>query len=433
MRRNWPMIVPPYSREPLPDARSTNASRPRSWRVSALLRELLLDDVLRRDARVVVAGLQERVEAPHAVPADERVLRASSCSAWPMCSSPVTFGGGNAMTKRLALARAGVRRRRGPRPPRSAASAPRRPRACTAAPSRESLGRSGRGARRLCAAGAAGLPGTATILCESRRIGSRVARRAQGTILPAADVWLGWPGGKRSLEQKITRAIPPVRPGRAPRPADGSSSLRGPEDWTYVWLAVALTFVIAATGILVPWSRLARWTYIVPPLAYFVVVALLREASDGSVSGYAPLALLPVVWIALNLGRAQVAIGIAVGTSVFVLPLIVGDPESYTTSDWQRAVLWAAVAAIVGFSVESLMRDKRAHTRQARDHERTMAAIARCHACSDGRDRCANAHLQCDARASPRQASPRSGSPTARASWSSQVGRALIRDCRGFA
>ena len=38
-------------------------------------RERLLDDVLRRDARVVVAGLPERVEAAHAVPADQHVLQ----------------------------------------------------------------------------------------------------------------------------------------------------------------------------------------------------------------------------------------------------------------------------------------------------------------------------------------------------------------------
>ena len=149
-----------------------------------------------------------------------------------------------------------------------------------------------------------------------------------------------------------------------------------PDEWTYVWIATALTVVIAAIGVLTPWSRLPRWTFVVPPLAYFVVVALLREANDGSVSGYAPLALLPVVWIALNLGRREVALGIGVGASVFVLPLLVGDPESYTTSDWRRALLWTAVAAIVGFSVEAIMQDKRSQTRIAREHERRIAAIA---------------------------------------------------------
>ena len=149
-----------------------------------------------------------------------------------------------------------------------------------------------------------------------------------------------------------------------------------PEDWTPVLVAAVLTVVIAATAVLVPWSRLPRWTYILPPLAYFIVVAVLRQANEGSVSGYAPLALLPVVWIALNLGRREVAIGIGVGAAVLVLPLLVGDPEQYTTSDWRRAILWTAVATIVGFSVESLVREMRTQTRIARDQERTIAAVA---------------------------------------------------------
>src|SRR5262249_62320247 len=41
---------------------------------AALRDQLLLDDVLGRDAGMVVPGLPERVEAPHAMPADEAVL-----------------------------------------------------------------------------------------------------------------------------------------------------------------------------------------------------------------------------------------------------------------------------------------------------------------------------------------------------------------------
>ena len=149
-----------------------------------------------------------------------------------------------------------------------------------------------------------------------------------------------------------------------------------PDDWTPVAIAAVLTLVIAASGVLLPWSRMPRWTYIVPPLAYFVVVACLRQANEASASGYAPLALLPVVWIALNLGVREVAIAIGVGTSVFVLPLLVGDPDRYSHDDWRRAILWTAVAAIVGFSVESIVREKRAQTRIAREQQRTIAAVA---------------------------------------------------------
>src|SRR4029078_9741768 len=124
----------------------------------------------------------------------------------------------------------------------------------------------------------------------------------------------------RGLESKITRRFLPFAAGGLV--SLGTTALPPrPSDWSYVWVATALTLVIAAVGVLTPWSQLPRWTYIFPPLAYFVVVALLREASDGSVSGYAPLALLPVVWIALNLGPREGGRGIGGGETVSLLPL----------------------------------------------------------------------------------------------------------------
>ena len=156
-----------------------------------------------------------------------------------------------------------------------------------------------------------------------------------------------------------------------------------PDDLGLIALAAALTIAIAAVGILTPWSRLPRWTYLLPPLAYFMVVALLRHSSEGSVSGYAPLALLPVVWVALNLGRREVSIAICSSAAVFVLPLLVGDPSTYGAGEWRRAILSSAVAAIVGFAIESLVRNKRQQAREARlqaaaiaEHEETMVTIA---------------------------------------------------------
>ncbi len=72
MRRNWTMILPPYSRSHS-QTRASNASRPSSCRVRPSRCEVLLDRVLRRDAGVVVARLEEDVEALHPLHADEGV------------------------------------------------------------------------------------------------------------------------------------------------------------------------------------------------------------------------------------------------------------------------------------------------------------------------------------------------------------------------
>ena len=72
MRRNWLRIFPPYSWSHS-QTRSSNASRPISDARRALGDQGLLDHVLRRDAGMVVARLEQRVEALHALRPDDRV------------------------------------------------------------------------------------------------------------------------------------------------------------------------------------------------------------------------------------------------------------------------------------------------------------------------------------------------------------------------
>src|SRR5262249_38899535 len=69
--------------------------------------------------------------------------------------------------------------------------------------------------------------------------------------------------------------------------------------------ATVLTVLIAVAVLTLPWSRFPRITYVLPALAYFVVIGLLRGAQGGAASGYVPLAILPVLWIALTLGRRE--------------------------------------------------------------------------------------------------------------------------------
>ncbi len=94
-RFSWLTMVPPLS--------AFQAQTALQERLAAelapvlLLRlQLALDDHLRGDARVVRAGLPEHVASAHA---HQRTRMSWSVllSAWPMCSEPVTFGGGITM------------------------------------------------------------------------------------------------------------------------------------------------------------------------------------------------------------------------------------------------------------------------------------------------------------------------------------------------
>jgi diguanylate cyclase (GGDEF)-like protein len=193
-------------------------------------------------------------------------------------------------------------------------------------------------------------------------MGARIAESPLKKFLLAADS-RRMEAATESLERKIQRRFAPF--AAVALLAIATTALPPqPANWAFVEIAAGLTVAIAATAVLVPWSRMPRSTYVVPPLAYFGVVALLGAAS-GSLSGYAPLALLPVVWIALNLGRTEVALAGMAGCSLFVVPLVAGGGHS--AGEVRRVILWVAVAAIVGFSLESLVRDKRRQAREARE------------------------------------------------------------------
>jgi diguanylate cyclase (GGDEF)-like protein len=151
-----------------------------------------------------------------------------------------------------------------------------------------------------------------------------------------------------------------------PLPPDGDRPVA-------VLLAVGLTALIVATVVLAPWHRLPRFAEAVPPLAYFVVIALLRESQGGAVSGYSALAMLPVFWLALYGTRSDLAIGIAGLAAMFFAPLVLLGAPDYPSMEWRRALLWICVAPIVGYTVQALVAELRS---RAEDARRTLAYMA---------------------------------------------------------
>ena len=123
--------------------------------------------------------------------------------------------------------------------------------------------------------------------------------------------------------------------------------------------AVLLNALIVLGAVATPWNRLPHFAQIAPPLAYFLVIALLREADGGSASAYAVLVMLPVFWLALYGSLDQLAVSIVGVVAVFIVPVLVAGSPKYPPSEWTRALLWICVAPIVGFTVQALVRQLR--------------------------------------------------------------------------
>ena len=124
--------------------------------------------------------------------------------------------------------------------------------------------------------------------------------------------------------------------------------------------AVALNVIILVCVLIVPWRRLGPMAAVGPPLAYLLVIALLREADGGGSSAYATLFMLPIFWLALYGSPQQLAVGFTGLAAVFVVPVLLIGAPAYPPSEWTRALVWLCVAPIIGFTVQSLVREQRA-------------------------------------------------------------------------
>lgn len=142
-------------------------------------------------------------------------------------------------------------------------------------------------------------------------------------------------------------------------------------NWDEVSAAGLLS--IALLGLTLLWPRHPRLATLGIPIGYIGLVVLLRGAAGGSMSGFAGLFLLPVLWLAVTAGRRELAVILAAMAVAQLLPLaLVGAPE-YPASGWRGALVLTTVAAITGLMVQRLVADARRRTAQlAEQNERLL-------------------------------------------------------------
>jgi diguanylate cyclase (GGDEF)-like protein len=139
-------------------------------------------------------------------------------------------------------------------------------------------------------------------------------------------------------------------------------------DWRFLVLA-ALVFAVSAAAVAVsPVRADSQWLPLVPAFSALLAIALLRQSQGGSTSGYSPLAILAVVWVAVVLDRRAVRLvtfGIAL---MFAVPLLLLGAPEYPSSGWRGATLWTLIAYVVGTIVQSAVVDQRSQAADARRH-----------------------------------------------------------------
>jgi diguanylate cyclase (GGDEF)-like protein len=158
--------------------------------------------------------------------------------------------------------------------------------------------------------------------------------------------------------------------------------LDGPDAWLRYapWLAaglLAFTFIplmgeihtgdLVATGLLLlfivsaallPWARLPAWCQAVPPMIPFAMEIAIRLSHDSAIIAYTPVTLLPVFWFALYGTRGQLLISVVAVGALYAVPSPAVDGGAYPIAVPIAAALWMAVAAVTGFSISELVRQR---------------------------------------------------------------------------
>jgi signal transduction histidine kinase len=113
----------------------------------------------------------------------------------------------------------------------------------------------------------------------------------------------------------------------------------------------------AALGLaLVPlahWRRDARYQPVMVCIGYVLVAALLRDAEAGSVSGFAALFVLPVIWLAWTAGRRELLIVLATVLAGLAAPLAFAS-SSYPANAGRASTILILAAIVVGATIQIL-------------------------------------------------------------------------------
>ena len=125
-------------------------------------------------------------------------------------------------------------------------------------------------------------------------------------------------------------------------------------------LAGVIFFALVAAAFLIPWERLPEWAWLIIPIGYIAVIAIIRDAQGGSNSGLVVVYLLPIVWLSLYGRRLHLLVGLFCLDLALLVPLLIVGPPKYPTLEWRQVVVMATVTTLVASTVYTVVSRDRA-------------------------------------------------------------------------
>jgi diguanylate cyclase (GGDEF)-like protein/PAS domain S-box-containing protein len=122
-----------------------------------------------------------------------------------------------------------------------------------------------------------------------------------------------------------------------------------------VAIAAGMVPLIVGSALLVPWERFPAWPQAIPPLAYYVILALLRQTGGDAQTVFDPLLAIPITWFAIYGTGRELALSIAAMGVTLLLPLIQPGYDVSDSEQLQRVIVAVGLASTVGPAVHALV------------------------------------------------------------------------------
>jgi PAS domain S-box-containing protein len=144
-----------------------------------------------------------------------------------------------------------------------------------------------------------------------------------------------------------------------------------------VSLAGVLFFALVAAAFLVPWEKLPDWAWLIIPIGYIAVIAIIRDAQGGSGSGLVVVYLLPIVWLSLYGRRLHLLVGLFCMDLALLVPLLIVGMPKYPTLEWRQVAVMATVTTLVASTVYTMVSRDRAYLSDLAQQSRIARRNAR--------------------------------------------------------
>jgi PAS domain S-box-containing protein len=142
-------------------------------------------------------------------------------------------------------------------------------------------------------------------------------------------------------------------------------------------IAGVIFFVLVAAAFLVPWERLPDWAWLIIPIGYIAVIAIIRDAQGGADSGLVVVYLLPIVWLSLYGRRLHLLAGLFCMDLALLVPLLIVGSPKYPTLEWRQVAVMATVTTLVASTVYTMVSRDRAYLSDLAQQSRIARRNAR--------------------------------------------------------